>query len=179
MSKKDLKIPPRGLLVTGLIYSPEVEISTIKENLELEFGPIMFEAGPVAFTWTKYYEKEMGQGLLRHFIAFDSLVPQDTLAQIKLQAMKLEEQWTKDGNRRVNIDPGILTAERLVLATTKNFTHRIYLGSGIYGDLTLIFYKGRFSFLDWTYPDYKSKFALGFLNEARKRYLAMIKKKRG
>ena len=176
MAKKDLKIPPRALLVAGIIYSPEVELVDILFVLKAAFGEVILEAGPVDFTWTKYYEKEMGQGLKRYFVAFDNLVDQAALPEIKLQTMTLEDKWTQQEARRVNIDPGILTLERLVLATTKNFTHRIYLGKGIYADLTLIYQKGKFSVLDWTYPDYRSQFALDFLTKARKRYLVMIKK---
>ena len=179
MAKKDLKIPSKALLVTGIIYSPKVSLEAITRNLEMLFGDIILQAGPVPFTWTDYYEKEMGPGLKRCFTAFDNLIDQDALPQVKLKAMDLEEKWTEQGARKVNIDPGILTAERLVLATTKNFTHRLYLGKGIFGDLTLIYQRGSFSFLDWTYPDYKSEIALSFLNQARRMYLKKIKQQRG
>ncbi len=179
MAKKDLRIPPKALLVAGIIFSPKVSLEAISSRLEMVFGDIILQAGPVPFTWTDYYEKEMGPGLKRCFMAFDSLVAQDALTHAKLKAMDLEEKWTEQGARKVNIDPGILTAERLVLATTKNFTHRIYLGKGIFGDLTLVYQRGSFSFLDWTYPDYKSEIALSFLSQARKMYLKMIKQQRG
>ncbi len=179
MAKKDLKIPPKALLIAGIIYSPEMSLEAITSNLKHLFGDIILQAGPVPFTWTDYYEREMGPGLKRCFMAFDSLVAQDALPHIKLKAMDLEEKWTEQGARKVNIDPGILTAERLVLATTKNFTHRIYLGKGIFGDLTLVYQKGSFSFLDWTYPDYKSEIALSFLSQARRMYLKKIKRQRG
>ena len=99
------------------------------------------------FDYTRYYEDEMGSPLFRRWATFKDLVPQDRLADIKHQALELEERWTVDKKRRLNIDPGLLTAERLVLATGKNYSHRIYLGKGIFGDLTLIFYQGSFSAL--------------------------------
>jgi len=179
MATKDLKIPPKALVICGVIYSPQVSLSEIKSSTEASFGNIILEAGPVPFTWTSYYEREMGKGLLRSFFAFETLMAQDSLADMKHQAMALEEKWMVNGSRMVNIDPGILTAERLVLATTKNFTHRIYLGKGIFGDLTLIYQKGGFSFLDWTYPDYRSEIAIDFLTRARRLYLDLIKTQRG
>ncbi len=179
MARKDLKTPSKALLVSGIIYSPEVELNDILSTLNATFGDILLKAGPVDFTWTRYYEREMGQGLKRYFVAFDELVNQDSLPFVKLKAMALEDNWTLKGGRRVNIDPGILTLERLVLATTKNFTHRVYLGHGIYADLTLVYQKGNFSVLPWTYPDYRSQFAMDFLTRARKKYLATIKRERG
>ncbi len=179
MARKDIKTPPKALVICGVIYSPSVQLSEIRTRLELNFGKVVLEAGPVPFSWTSYYEKEMGKGLERYFAAFETLKGQDSLPELKHQAMDLEDEWAKQGARRVNIDPGLLTAERLVLASTKNFTHRIYLGNGIFGDLTLIYQKGGFSFLPWTYPDYRSEIALDFLTQARKLYLNTIKEKRG
>ncbi len=175
MAFKDIKIPDKALLITGVIYAPGVGLDGVKKELESGFGKRILEAGPVSFIWTNYYDKEMGKGLLRYFTAFERLVDQGELVDMKYRAMEMEDKWISNGARRVNIDPGLLTLERLVLATTKNFTHRIYLGRGIYGDLTLIFQKGDFRFLDWTYPDYKSDFALEFLRQARTRYITLLK----
>jgi hypothetical protein len=126
------------------------------------------------FDYTGYYEQEMGLPLYRRWAFFKELVPQDRLADIKWQALEIENQWTVDGKRRLNLDPGLITAERLVLATGKNFSHRIYLGKGIFGDLTLIFTKGSFQPLAWTYPDYKDEQSLGMLNTIRAKYLRDI-----
>ena len=117
----------------------------------------------------------MGQGLLRRFVAFETLVSQDLLADIKHKTIEMENKWAVSGKRRINVDPGMLTAERLVLATTKNYTHRIYLGKGIFADLTLIYHRGGFKPLDWTYPDYKTQWSLDFWKEARKFYLRYLK----
>ncbi len=179
MDKEDLKNPPMALLIVGIIFSPTVELKDIAGQLESVFGNIMVDAGPVPFKWTRYYEREMGPGLKRYFVAFDTLLGQEQLLCVKLRTMEMETMWMNNGNRRVNIDPGILSAERLVLATRKNFTHRIYLGKGIFADLTLIYHKGRFSFLDWTYPDYRSQIAIEFLVRARKKYLGILKQQRG
>ena len=102
------------------------------------------------------------------------LVPQDQLAVIKLNANELETRWGVEGKRQVNVDPGILSAERLVLATGKNYIHRIYLGSGVYGDLTLIYSKGSYRPLSWTYPDYQVPETIAMFNILRKRYQMQI-----
>jgi hypothetical protein len=96
--------------------------------------------------------------------------------EIKWQAINLESQWAIDGKRQLNLDPGLITAERLILATGKNYSHRLYLGKGIYGDLTLLFSKGSYQPLPWTYPDYKDEQSIWMFNKIRERYLREIEK---
>ncbi len=104
-------------------------------------------------------------------MGFTELVFQDALAEIKHATHKLEQEFSKEGKRQANIDPGILTAERLVLATGKNLPHRIYLGLGVFANLTFIYRKDSFVPLPWTYPDYVSKEVIEFWNNVRKSYL--------
>ncbi len=106
----------------------------------------------------------------------ERLVEQDALVEVKLVTQRLEAATMKEGRRTVNIDPGILTAERLVLATGKNFTHRIYLGHGVFADLTLVFRKGSFVALPWTYPDYASEESISLWNAARRSYLVRLRR---
>ncbi|MBW1804141.1 MAG: DUF4416 family protein [Deltaproteobacteria bacterium] len=87
----------------------------------------------------------------------------------------LEQHYLVRGKRRVNIDPGYISMERLVLATGKNYTHRIYLAGGIYADLTLVFHKGSFKPLEWTYKDYATPEVIGFFNALRDRYKNQIR----
>jgi hypothetical protein len=105
-------------------------------------------------------------------LAFERLIEQEQLAAIKVTTNALELQWAQEKRRQVNIDPGYLLRERLVLATGKNFTHRIYIGQGIYADLTLIYRRGRFEALPWTYPDYKAENMQIFLTRARNKLIA-------
>jgi hypothetical protein len=139
------------------------------------WGPLDFLSEVRPFDYTGYYEKEMGRPLFRRWGTFNKLAPQDRLAEIKWQAIEIEKQWLADGRRQLNLDPGLLTAERLVLATGKNYSHRLYLGQGIFGDLTLIFFKGSFHSLPWTYPDYKDEPSIWMFNKIRERYLKEIK----
>ncbi len=112
----------------ALIYKDGPTALSGWKAMEKIWGAIDFLSEKRSFDYTHYYEDEMGLPLFRRWAAFRELVPQDRLADIKWQLLGLEEQWTIDGKRRLNIDPGLLTAERLVLATGKNYSHRIYLG---------------------------------------------------
>ena len=95
--------------------------------------------------------------------------------EIKRTTNKIENGYLQDGKRQVNIDPGYISLERLVLATGKNYTHRIYLSKGIFADLTLIFHKGSFSPLQWTYEDYASPEIIAFFNDVRDRYKGQLR----
>jgi len=144
-------------------------------ELSLSYGPVDWESPPLFFDRTRYYEKEMGWPLHRRFVSFEQLIPPDDLVKIKLETNQLEEQHIFEGKRLVNIDPGYIGLERLVLATGKNYVHRIYLGKGIYGDLTLVFKKGTFRALEWTYRDYADPEMIEMFNQIRKRYTEQLK----
>ncbi len=175
MARRDIKPPKKALLISGLIFKKGLDLHEILLEISKNFSEIMDVSEIVPFSWTYYYEREMGKGLLRCFLSFKGLVDQDELPDIKHVSMDIEEKWSIEGKRTINIDPGILTAERLVLATTKNYTHRIYLRNGIYADLSLIYQNKSFKELPWTYPDYRSDLCIDFLMKARKKYLSMLK----
>jgi len=119
-------------------------------------GPLDYESGLLPFDHTDYYGPELGAPLFRQLLGFERLVPLDGLKELKLATNALERHLSRpDGSRRVNLDPGLITLERLVLASGKNFTHRVYLGGGIWADLTLIYNKRQgWVILPWTFPDY-------------------------
>lgn len=139
--------------------------------MEREFGPVILESPHYPFTHTKYYEAEMGTGLEKFFWAFEGFFPQENLVETKLFTNALEEELAQEKGgilkRRVNLDPGYVTEAQLVLATTKGYSHRIYLRDGIYAEVTLIYHKGGFRPLDWTYPDYRMPVVLRFMEEVR------------
>ena len=120
-------------------------------------------------------KKEMGAPLYRRLLVFTHPIEQTRLTAIKIFTNTLERKYQHGDGRRVNIDPGYLLPERYVLATGKNFTHRIYVGQGIYADLTLIFQKGAFRTLPWTYPDYADSRLIRFLTLVRNRYMLALK----
>ena len=139
--------------------------------LQERFGPVEIVYPALPFAHTAYYNDELGAPITRLLLAFARLLPQDALGPAKLFANALEERLARpDGRRLVNLDPGLVTCERFVLATGKNYTHRIYLGQGIFGDLTLVFQAGSWQTLPWTFPDYAAPDLLARLTDVRCRY---------
>jgi hypothetical protein len=135
------------------------------------FGGLDLISGWFPFDYTRYYEAEMGGPLFRRMVAFKQLIAQERLADIKLTTTRLEDDYHTGSGRSINIDPGYLLKERFVLATAKNFSHRIYIGQGIYADLALVYQDGGFRALPWTYPDYRSHDILSFLTKVRCKYV--------
>lgn len=161
------------------LFSPEKEfIDTIIRQLEEICGKVDWISPELFFDRTQYYAREMGWPLHRRFISFEELAPPDQLIHLKLKTNGIEQQYLIDGKRKINIDPGYICPERLVLATGKNYTHRVYLSHGIYADLTLVFQKGRFEPLRWTYPDYAESAIIGFFHEVRSRYMKQLREGR-
>ena len=139
--------------------------------LEARFGPAEVAFPAMPFDHTAYYNDELGAPIARRLLSFVRLLPQDALGPAKCFTNAVEERLARpDGRRLVNLDPGLVTCERFVLATGKNYTHRIYLGQGIFGDLTLVFQAGSWQTLPWTFPDYAAPDMLARLTDVRCRY---------
>lgn len=168
MSKPQAPKPAK--LVIGMLMQDSGLFGEAAGKLSARFGGVDIISAWLPFDYTSYYEKEMGAPLSRRLLAFKPLIQQDALADIKIMTNKLELAFCHQGKRQINIDPGYLLLERFVLASGKNFAHRIYLGQGIYADLTLIYRKGAFRELPWTYPDYADEPILGFLAQVRRKY---------
>lgn len=166
--------PAPAKLVIGCFTRDKDILGGVARKLSESFGPPDVISRWLPFEHTDYYAYEMGSPLFRRLMAFRELIRQDALPDIKLFANDLEGQFSTQGKRLVNIDPGYLLAERFVLATGKNYTHRIYLREGIYADLTLIYHKGRFHPLNWTYPDYAGEAIGRFLKSVRDRYMYQV-----
>jgi hypothetical protein len=160
-------------LVVGLLSSDRALLAQAESALAEGFGTVSAKSQELPFTFTDYYEKEMGPNLIRQWVAFHDLVEAEQIVDFKKTTGSLEKRFLgPNGKRRVNIDPGLLSLHNLVLASTKGFAHRIYLRSGIYADLALIFQSGKFQPLPWTYPDYQTPVCLEFLMRCRKELLA-------
>jgi hypothetical protein len=166
-------------LFVALLACDEELFPPVESDLSALFGPV--ESASEKFSWSvsDYYEREMGPGLLRRFVAFVTLVAPDALSEIKLKTHRIEEVYRsaarERGGRRVNIDPGYLDAGKVVLASTKSGAHRIYLNSGIYGEVTLLYYEGSFHPFAYTYTDYVWPETAAFLAAARSRYLDQLR----
>jgi hypothetical protein len=168
---KVIKYNRRVKLITGLIYKDEAIFVKTKNKLERRFGKIDFESRQIDFNYTDYYEAEMGKDLKRRFISFVKLIPIHDLYRIKLFTNRLESKLSVAKNRTINIDPGYIDSAKLVLASTKDYAHRIYLRKGIFAEITLSYRHNSFSRNEWTYPDYCTKEYIDIFNQIRKLYI--------
>jgi hypothetical protein len=170
------KVPKPAKLVAGVILKDRERIEIFSGELSEKFGPVDIISGWLPFTYTTYYEDEMGSPLFRRMFAFKSLVGQHELPRIKTITNEIELRYSEKGKRTANIDPGYMLSERFVLATGKNYSHRIYIGEGIYADLTLVYREGGFRKLPWTYPDYANDDMLAYLKNVRDKYTVDLKR---
>jgi hypothetical protein len=169
--------PKPAKLFMSLIASEDEILQQGVQDLALTYGEVDFISERLPFNFTRYYAQEMGEQLFRRFITFGHLIPAPLLPDIKRGTNRLEEKYAfSNGNRRLNIDPGYLCLQHVILATTKSYTHRTYLREGIYADLTLIYRNKSFRSLEWTYPDYRQEEVIGLFNQFRKRYVEDLKK---
>ncbi|MBN1479926.1 DUF4416 family protein [candidate division KSB1 bacterium] len=163
-------------LIAAICYLAAEQKESALVKMKDAFGPVLGSSAPFEFNFTTYYEHEMGSHLKKQFFSFLNLVDPSEIPDIKIKTNDLEKLFAVNDNRTVNIDPGYIEAAKLVLATTKNYNHRIYIAKGIYGDVQLFWQNGRFHPNPWTYPDYKQPDILDFFASVRNSYFAKIKK---
>jgi len=165
----------REKLVTGILINHLEYREDLLTTLKADFGPPDYISELLDFSFTRYYDKEMGSTIMRFFVSFEQLVEPDRLADIKLITGKIERSFSDKGNRKINLDPGILSLSRFILASTKDSSHRIPLSSGIYGEITLMYEKNEFRPVEWTYPDYQSEKYRSILKKIRTLYVNQLK----
>lgn len=170
-----IKEPFPVKLITSIFSSDLGLLDEAKARMSEEFGPVDYESELLTFDHTTYYAPEFGEKLVRKFLSFSNLIDPGELAEIKRITNGMEMEWAIDGKRRVNLDPGYVSYSKLVLATTKDRDHRIYLGKGIYAEVTLHYRKGTFRPWPWTYPDYASGKYIEIFNEIRRLYASQIR----
>lgn len=172
MSK--LQEPRPVKLFIGLVYSRKAKVDQCIEELRQNFGDSDFVSDGLSFEFTSYYQEEMGNELSRKILSFKKLIRRDNLADIKVFTTSLEANYSVAGKRTINIDPGYIAQEHLILATGKGYYHRPYLGKGVYADLTLVFKNKEFHALEWTYPDYGSEGLRKLFREIREGYTLQL-----
>ncbi|MFH0796543.1 MAG: DUF4416 family protein [Candidatus Omnitrophota bacterium] len=160
--------PERSALFVGMLSGYPELFDAVTRILVRKFGPVDLESEVIPFDFTDYYTSEMGAGLQRKFVAFQRPILPDMISEIKVFTNRLERKYSQGEKRRINLDPGYLTSAKIVLVSTKNFSHRIYLGRGIYAEITFICHKDRLEPLPWTYPDYRTEAYLRFFQDLRK-----------
>jgi len=162
----------------GLLYSvsaPEAADESW-DRLTRRWGPEGYRSPDIPFHWSNYYDKEMGVTILRSLRSFRDPVNPAALAEIKTFTNEVELSLSRNGRRRVNLDPGLLFLSRLILATTKDRSHRLPLSDGIFGELTLMYEGGGWKALPWTYPDYRTPEYAAALTEMRNLHKARGKR---
>jgi len=162
-------------LISAVMLAKEIDASSVEKNLIKKFGEIDLKSHLFNFSHTDYYEKEMGKYLRKYFVSFKELFPIENIYRVKIKTGKIEKKFSKKGLRCVNLDPGYIELSKLVLFSTKNYSHRIYLKKGIFAEVTLIYKDKNFNILPWTYPDYRENLAIEFFFRVRQKYKEQIK----
>jgi len=158
-----IRKPEPAALIIGMLSMQEGLFAPAEEKMQSLWGPIEFQSEIMPFAYTDYYTKEMGAPLRRKFVSFAHYIDPGALADIKHQSNALEDEIARsEAGRRlhvarcINLDPGYVESSKLVLATTKNYSHRIYIGKSMYAESTLHYHKGAWQSWPFTYPDYAS-----------------------
>lgn len=174
-----LNDPEPVKLIIGILAADKDSLSKALQEVEKQFGEIDCKSPVWPFTQTEYYHDELGSNAIRQFVTIEKLFDPGDLARIKLKTNDMEKGLAKllnlDYPRPVNLDPGIIEPSKLVLASTKNFSHRIYIGNRIYAELTLSFNKGKWESFCYTFPDYKENRYHGFFSEVRKHLVEQLR----
>ena len=168
----ELSVPVKANLTISVMYRDKALLKEIRNDLEKQFGKIDLISPEYSFSdISPYYNPEMGDGIKKIIYSFEKTVDRSLLKKVKVYCVELEKEHCKEGNRMINLDPGLLTLENFILATGKNYSHRIYLGDGVFAEVTLMFGKKNvIKELPWTYRDYLFEPARSFLLKLREHY---------
>jgi hypothetical protein len=182
---QELHPPQRVKLIVGILSGRREFFEQARAAMEALWGAVDIQSDIWAFTSTNYYEKQMGTNLNRQFFSFSALIDPGELARIKHQSNAVESALAQSPAgeaagvaRPINLDPGYIDPGKLVLASTKNYSHRIYIGQSIYAEPTLHYHKGSWQTWPFTYPDYASGEYFDFLNQARKGLMEQLSSKK-
>lgn len=159
--------PEIAVLFAGSLYSSDDIFAAASLDLKGIFGKTFFESPALPWNYTDYYAKELDPPVFRRFLFFEKKVDSSSVVDAKLATMTVEERFWREGRRQINIDPGYMTLAKVVLASRKNYSHRIYLGSGVFGEVELFHRDGSFNPLPYTYPDYRDETFLDIFAKAR------------
>lgn len=158
--------------MVGVIVAEDFEIEALSRDLSEKYGEINFTSEAYPFDFTDYYADEMGDNLYRSWLVFSELFSAERIVERKNFCLRLEEKYSSpDQNRRVNLDPGYLAGAKFVLSSRKNNAQRIYLGEGVFAEITLIYRNNDWRELSWTYPEFSGDKSGKWLQKARRLWL--------
>ncbi len=169
-------------LFVGILTSLPGILSEVEKRLVQLLGPVETRSAGFCFDFTHYYDEEMGSPIQRSFLGLSELINAEEIARIKVRTNQIEADLASDWRqvrRPVNLDPGYLELSKIVLASTKNYYHRMYLSGGIFAEVTLHFEDGTWKALPWTFPDFQSRRYDSFFTEMRDGYRALFRGIRG
>ena len=170
-----IRTPKPVKLIVSALAPGEGLLLAAREAVVAQWGAIDVESELLLFDHTAYYAREFGPHLVRRIWGFEALIDPVTLPAIKVKSNQIEARWAVDGKRQVNLDPGYVSLAKLVLATTKNHGHRIYLDRGIYAEVTLQYRDKAFRPWPWTYPDYGTPRYCELFGRIRQHYLQQLR----
>jgi Domain of unknown function (DUF4416) len=166
-------------LIIGILAANETALAEAVKAISKFFGIIDLTSDIWPFTQTDYYKDELGSNALRQFVTIEKLIDPGKLAQIKHDTNSLEQQLADSLKlslpRPVNLDPGFIEPSKLILASTKNFSHRIYIGNKMFAEVTLMYEKGHWRHFEYTFPDYRQSCYQDFFTKVRSRLLEQLK----
>jgi len=145
----------------SLIFSAYTDyyLEEVRPLLEDRLGPVDYVSAELPFgVFTSFYDSEMGPGLTARLVSFRRLFHPSELPEIKLLTRGIEDAMR-------------------VLASTKHWANRMYVGRGIFAEITLMFVNGAFRPFEHTYPNYKSKEYIDELTRIRNIYLEKRKER--
>ena len=175
----ELQNPKPVKLIIGILAANETALAAAVKAISKSFGVIDLKSDVWPFTQTDYYKDEIGPNALRQFVSIENLIDPGKLAQIKHDTNSLEQQLADSLKlslpRPANLDPGFIEPSKLILASTKNFSHRIYIGNKMFAEVTLMYEKGHWRHFEYTFPDYRQSCYQDFLSKVRTRLMEQLK----
>ncbi|MCE5312157.1 MAG: DUF4416 family protein [Nitrospiraceae bacterium] len=164
----NIRQPDITIPFAGILYSSEEQCEKAVEMLESKFGEIVAQSPVYNWEHTDYYKDELGDNIKRRFFIFRNPIDPSELSSIKIRTNEMEQLLSIGDKRTVNIDPGYMTPAKIVLASTKDYSHRIYLKDGIYAEVTLMYTKGNLTPHTYTYRDFKNQNIITFFTASRR-----------
>ena len=168
---------PLAKLICGVLFTDDILLVKAKECVLKKYGVGDFESHSFKFDVSYYYKTEMGWPNYRRFWSFEKLINPKAIGSSKIECNKIEDELAVSGNRKINLDPGYLDYDKIVLASAKYNWQKIYLNNGIYADLTLRYEKGKYGPFPWSFPDFKEGDYNSVLLKIREIYKLQMKTK--